>query len=364
MWLSRFILSSQFSILNFLALCLCVSAVSLSCSRQPSDMRTLVPADSLIYLETNDLGAALQPVIDSKPFTEAAKYKPDLSPLKGVQIAVAVTGFETSEEKVDEDTSVGRIQPRFVAIADTHAWNFQTVKFAEQKLGSFVAQVYDSEPTLERSDKDGGSYFTWTAPGGRKAYALVIDSLIYFANDESSIEKCLAVRRGLADGIIKNDKVQPADPATLTRGYITTDGVAQIANLAALKAATATTDDGDMRSTIAVLLPKMIRESVSDVRWESVRSQTGIEDRFAVTLAPTRPEEANEVLSELVDSFFDDIETTSAEDVASALSDANDRTAPNTVHRSEDRFTATTAERRITTDLGFIGWIIAQLNED
>ncbi|MGB5013127.1 MAG: hypothetical protein WBO68_03780, partial [Pyrinomonadaceae bacterium] len=86
-------------------------------------MRTLVPAETLVYLETNDLAVALQPIVDAKPFMEVAKSKPDLSALKGVQLAVAVTGFETSEEKLTDEHSVGRVQPRFVAVADTHAWN-------------------------------------------------------------------------------------------------------------------------------------------------------------------------------------------------------------------------------------------------
>ena len=54
-------------------------------------MRTLAPADALVYLEINDLAAALQPIIDSKPFNEVAKSKPDFSALKGVQLAVAIT---------------------------------------------------------------------------------------------------------------------------------------------------------------------------------------------------------------------------------------------------------------------------------
>ena len=189
-------------------------------------MRALVPADSLVYLETNDLAAALQPIVDSKPFNEVAKSKPDFSALKGVQLAVAVTGFETSEEQVNEEQSIGRIQPHFVAIADTHAWNFQAVSFAEKKLGSFVEKIYDQSLTLEKSDKNGGKYFTWTADDGRKAYALVIDSVIYFGNDETSIEKCLAVRRNEADSITETGKVQPTDPKTLASGYVSTDGIA------------------------------------------------------------------------------------------------------------------------------------------
>jgi len=63
------------------AFCLLLFAflLQLSCSTKPTDMRSLVPADTLVYLETNDLGAAIQPIIDSKPFNEVAKYKPDIS---------------------------------------------------------------------------------------------------------------------------------------------------------------------------------------------------------------------------------------------------------------------------------------------
>ena len=198
-------------------------------------MRTLVPAETLVYLETNDLAAALQPIVDAKPFMEVAKSMPDLSALKGVQLAVAVTGFETSEEKLTDEHSVGRVQPRFVAVADTHAWNSNAVAFAEKKLGGFVAKIYDSEPTVEKTDKHGGKYFTWTATDGRKAFALVIDSIIYFGNDESAIEKCLAVKRGETDSILKTGKIQTASPEVLASGYVSTDGIAQIANLAGLK---------------------------------------------------------------------------------------------------------------------------------
>jgi hypothetical protein len=327
-------------------------------------MRSLAPADSLVYLETNDLAAALQPLVDSKPFTEVAKYKPDLSPLKGVQLAVAVTGFETSEQKLSDESSVGHIQPHFVAVADTHAWNYQAAQFAEQKLGGFVAKIYDSEPTLEKSDKNGGTYLTWTSAEGRKAFALVIDGLIYFANDESSIDKFLAVRRGEIDSIMNTGKIAPAERRILARGYVSSDGIGQLANLAALKAAVASSEEAELRSTIAVLLPELIRQSVTDLQWQSAAAQPGIEDRFVASVPSTPSDEGKEVLAELVDSFFDDIEATSAEDVAAALADANDNTAANTLYRRDDHFTPTTAERRIVTDLGFIGWIISQLNEE
>ena len=281
-------LSHSFSSLFpfFLALCLCVSAVNLSCSSKPIDLRTLVPAETLVYLETNDLAAALQPIVDSKPFTEVAKSKPDFSALKGVQLAVAVTGFETSEEKLTDEHSVGRVQPHFVAIADTHAWNFQAVGFAEKKLGAFVENIYDSVPTVEKSDKNGGKYFIWTAKDGRKAYALVMDSIIYFGNDETAIDKCLAVKQGEADSIIKTGKVQPADPATLASGYVSIDGIAQIANIASLQFASQSSDDSEVQSAIAGILPQLLRSSITEISWAATKTEQGIEDKYKIGMPP------------------------------------------------------------------------------
>ena len=287
--LTRHKKGDNLSILSFASLHLCVFALiffSFSCGTKPTEMRTLVPADSLVYLETIDLFAALQPIIDSKPFTEVAKSKPDLSALKGVQLAVAVTGFETSEEKLNDEQSIGRVQPRFVAIADTHAFHFQAVRFAEARLGSFVAKIYDSEPTLEKSEKSGGKYFTWTAADGRKAYALAIDSLIYFGNDESAIDKCLAVKRGEADSIVKTGKIQPADPQTLASGYVSTDGIAQIANIVGLKFASEAGEDSEVQSAIAGILPKLLRNSVTEISWTASKANDGIEDKYLISLPP------------------------------------------------------------------------------
>ncbi len=276
--------------------CLFTFALLISCSSKPTDMRSLVPADTLVYLETNDLGVALQPIIDSKPFNEVAKRKPDISALRGVQLAVAVTGFETREEKLTDEHSVGRVQPHFVAVADTHAWNSSAVAFAEQKLGAFVEKIYDSPPTLEKTDKNGGKYFTWIAKDGRKAYALVIDGLVYFGNDETAIDKCLTVRRGEADSVAKTGKVQSASQEILASGYVSTDGIAQISNIIGLKFASEAGEDPEVQSSIAGILPQLLRNSITEISWtESTNTWPGgIQDDYVITM----PSEMSSVFSE------------------------------------------------------------------
>jgi len=277
------------------AACVCLWLIFLpSCSAKPTNLRTLAPADSLIYLETNDLGAALQPIIDSRPFTEAAKKKPDLSALRGVQLAVAVTGFETKEEKLNEENSIGRVQPHFAAIADTHAWSWQARNFAENQLGEFINNMYGGGVNLETSPKNGGVSYVWTADDGRKAYAFVDGSLIFFGNDESSIDKCLAVRRGEGDSILKNPKLPQAEPSALVQGYVSTDGVAQLANIAGIAMAAGTGEQEAVKSFIASSLPQLIRSSVTDVSWTMTKSEQGIEDKYLISTVA----EVSNVLSE------------------------------------------------------------------
>jgi len=270
---------------RFLSVCICVYLWLIllsSCGSKPTDLRTLIPADSLVYLESNDLGAVMKTITDRPAFREAAKTVPDFSVLNGVKLAVAVTGFETKEQPVTDEAAVLNFQPRFVAILETNAWNYQALAFTEQKLGEFINNVYGGEVLLETSDKHDGKYFVWKANDGRKAYALVQGSVVFFGNDETAIEKSLAVKRGEADAISKNPKITNGD--RLAFGYVSPDGVAQIANVLGVKYASEASDEPEVRSAVSGLIPQILRNSVKEVVWEASKHENGIEDKFSVTL--------------------------------------------------------------------------------
>jgi hypothetical protein len=257
-----------------------------SCSSPPTDLRSMVPADALVYLESNDLYAAVAPILESRSFQEAAAAKPDLSPLKGIQLAVAVTGFEVSEEPVNEEGSVGKVQPKFVAVADTHAWSWQTRNFAENQLGEFINKVYGGGVKLETNDKPDGRSYVWTAEDGRRAFALVSGSLIFFGNDESSLDRCLAVRRGEGDPISKIVTVPPKNDENVAIGYIAPDGISQLSNIAGLAVAVGAGEDADVKSFVARVLPQILRSSVKDANWTSVVKDGHYEDHVMVSLSP------------------------------------------------------------------------------
>src|SRR5690606_8781444 len=105
-----------------------------------------------------------------------------------------------------------------------------------------------------------GDYFIWTAEDGRRAYGLVVGSLIYFGNDESAIEKCVAVRKGEAESIAKSGRLPGGD--VLASGYVSQDGAAQILNLATIQLAVGAGEEEEVRGFIARVLPEILRSSL------------------------------------------------------------------------------------------------------
>jgi len=287
-----------------------ILSVFTACQTPPKiDMRNLVPNDAIAYLETNNLAETLQTLTESQAFQEIAADKPDFSALKNMQLAVAVTGFETSEKKITEENSILNFKPQFVAVAETHAWSWQTLSFAENQLNDFVMKNYGDAGKLERRDQADGKLFTWTASDGRKTFAYVQNSLIYFGSDWSAIEKCLAVKKGEAESLAKNDALTRVySENNLAFGYVSSAGIIQIAELAGIILAVDTTEESGGRSFIARIVPQILQNTTKEIVWTANKTERGIEDNFSVSLT----NETSSVLKETLATSFDS-QTNSAE---------------------------------------------------
>ncbi len=300
--ISRYLKKSVFICIHLWLIFLLVS-----CHSKPTDLRALAPADALVYLETNDLGKTLAALTESKAFEELGENKTDFSAVENVQFAVVVTGFETSENKISDEQSDLNFKPRFVAIAETHRWKPTAVSIAENQIGRFVKDAYGDDVKLEKSEKADAKFFVWTSGGNseneaRKIFAAVSGGTIYVGNDESLIDKCLAVRRGETESLLKNENLTRAREAAnaqntenvedakgtdsenfpLAFGYVSNDGVAQIANLAAVSLAIDASEDDAARSFIARVVPPILQKSVREISWTARRSEQGIEDKVFV----------------------------------------------------------------------------------
>ena len=261
---------------------LAVILFAASCGSKPTDPRSVIPGDALAYMESSDLGTTLNAVTGNPKFQQLAKKKPNLSALNGVKVGIAVVGLEASEEPVTEENAIIDLQPHFVAVAETNAWGWQAKSFVEDHLGEFVNEAYGGAIELEITTRNDGEFYVWTSPAGQKAYALQQGSLVFFGNDESAIERCQAVRRGEIASIAASGKIPEGD--RLAFGYVSEDGVGQIANLIGIQLAKGSGEDADVQSFVASVLPQILRNSTKELTWTATKTDSGIEDKITISV--------------------------------------------------------------------------------
>jgi hypothetical protein len=277
--LSQMFQSSTARSLLFVLIAIAVGTAG--CSSPRTDLRTVLPGDALVYMEAKDLHAVVTALSEAEAFRAAAAQPVRADVLEGIELAVAVTGFETTEQRLNDEASVLNFQPRFVVAAETRLWNFQVISFTEQSLGSFINEVYGGEVLLETTDRHQGTYFVWTAVDGRKAFAYAEGSLLFFGNDESAIERALSAKRGEIDTIARNPKI--TDGERLAFAYVSPEGLAQLSNIAAVTFAKNSAEAPEAQGILAQILPELLRNSLRELTWTATRTEQGIEDRFVIT---------------------------------------------------------------------------------
>src|SRR6185369_1297945 len=167
--------------------------------------------------------------------------------------------------------------------------------FIENQLGEFVNDGYDGDVEMQSTPRDDGKFYVWTAQDGRKAFALQQGSLVFFGNDESAIERCQAVKRGEAESIAKNAKITD-DDGRIAFGYVSPEGIAQIANIAGVSLAMGASEEEEVKSFVARVLPEILRNSVKELTWTMAMGKDGIEDKVIIEL----DDESSRVFSETI----------------------------------------------------------------
>lgn len=266
---------------------LIVCTIFTSCRKPPpTDMRLLVPSESLVYLETRDLGEMLDSLTQNKSFQQIVKTKTDFSALENTQTAVVVTGFETSEKQLTDEAAILNFKPQFAVIADTHAWEFTNLSLVENQIGRFAARIYGEDVKLEKFDKSGAKVFVWTANDNRKLFAAVSGSVVYIGNNENLLDKCLAVKRGENENLLKNENLSQAHERggdeKIAFGYVSPEGVSRLADLAGVSVAIDAAEEVSARSFIARILPVIVKKTVREISWTARKTEQGIEDKIYI----------------------------------------------------------------------------------
>lgn len=271
------------------------------------DMTAYVPADSLIYLETNDLPDIASSLVSTdawKALAPAAGIRSDMGRigwlsrlaswtgigsseavvLSRAQVAITVLGFDAADAG---DTL--KIKPRYAVVAETHTGESRTRTAVEQRVGDFAKRAY-AEPRVEQKEADGVQFKTWIAPDGeRRIIVAVTGSVAIIGNDDAAVQACLAVHRGERPSLKDSPQLEEmrrrvGGNDALAFGYISPEGSERLLEIAATAYASQISTDPRAQSAAASLLPPIAKKILGGAGWSAHLSNGSIEDRYFLGL--------------------------------------------------------------------------------
>jgi hypothetical protein len=279
------------------------------------DMSAYAPADSLLYLESNnpaDVVTALantdawklvanltgnQPRTDSNNWSRRFVRWTGIGPIDSViltrsQLAVVVTDLAVAQD--DETLTV---KPEGALLVETHTAESRIKSPVEQALKKFAETAY-GQPTLTRTKVDGFEFIEWIAPGGsRQVVATIAGSLVIVGNTERAVQKTLAVvlhsQPSLKDEQdLKKLRLDLRADQALAFGYVPAKSSGRLLSVAVPMVL----GRAPRNSEFERLIDKASAKVVASLGWSSTPFMNGIEDRYRIDLQPA-------VVAKLKESF-------------------------------------------------------------
>jgi hypothetical protein len=270
------------------------------------DMSAYAPADSLLYLESNnpmDVGAALTNtaawnLVDdlsgnqvrtgsnswSTKFVRLTGNGPTNSVIVSrAQLAVVVTDLDTSQD--GENLTV---KPEGTLLVETHTLESRIKSSLEQGLKKFAETAY-GQPTLRRTSVDGFEFIEWIAPGGtRQVVATITGTLIIVGNTERAVQKTLAVTLHRLPSLkddqdMKRLRVDLQADQALAFGYVPAKSSGRLLSVAVPMLMGRAPGNSDFERLINSASAKI----VTSLGWSATPFRDGIEDRYRIDLQPT-----------------------------------------------------------------------------
>lgn len=273
------------------------------------DMAGYVPADSLAYIEANDLPEMAAAIVSTDAWRELSPPAglnqnfgrlgwlgrlaawtgigtSDAVVLARAQVAIAVFGFDAAVES----EAAAKISPRIALIAETHTGEGRTRAAVEKLIGEAARSKYGAV-RVERKEIDGVPYVSWVAQNDprRRLVTAVSESVAIVARDEATVQTCLAVRRGERPTLAGDPQLQEMRERlgageALAFGYSPTGSAAKILEVVAPLFVGQISTNPNTQSSLAILLPKLANKLIGSVAWSTRVVKGSVEDTYALDL--------------------------------------------------------------------------------
>ncbi|MBA2704855.1 MAG: hypothetical protein H0U60_13520 [Blastocatellia bacterium] len=279
------------------------------------DMSAYAPADSLVYLESNnpaDVLAALantdawklvndlsgnQRRMDSNNWSRTVVRWTGIGPVNSVIITRAQLAVVVTDLGVAQDDETFTVKPEGALLVETHTSASRIKPSVEQALKKFAETAY-GQPTLKQTTVDGFEFIEWIAPGGsRQVVATITGTLVIVGNTERAVQKTLAVALHRLPSLKDDQDLKQlrldlhADQA-LAFGYVPAKSSGRLLSLTVPMVLGRAPRNTEFERLIDSASAKI----VGSLGWSSTSYMSGIEDRYRIDLQPA-------VVAKLKESF-------------------------------------------------------------
>jgi hypothetical protein len=187
-----------------------------------ADMAAYVPADSLVYLEANDLQSIAEKITDTtswRTLSGPANAKLGFGGSRWLSTLAKWTGIGTTEavvlarsqfaatllelDPIDAGTEL-QVKLLFSLVIETHTSQSRMRPVLERRIEEFARRTY-GEPQFSHKVIEGVDFTEWTSPDGtRRIVSAFVGTLAFIGNDEAPVRACIAVQRGARPSLAGN----------------------------------------------------------------------------------------------------------------------------------------------------------------
>lgn len=267
-------------------------------------MSAYVPAESLAFIEVNDLlGVAngitgteawgvLAPPLGAPsqliPYSWSIKVArwTGIGSAEAVLLARSQFGLFFTQAQATESANTLTIKPLAALVIETHTSPGRMKAVVEKHVGQFAQRSFGGA-SIARKQIDGVELVEWKSPDNTRQLILaVVDTVAIVGNDESVVLRCIEIRRGRQPSLATNQQLQTMKQQLRGSqapvfGFVPKAGVKAVIQAWAFARAGNAAD----AAAIAPLISNAFGNLIDGFAWTSRLDQSGAEDQCRVALA-------------------------------------------------------------------------------
>ena len=281
------------------------------------DIASYVPAESVGYIEANDLTR----IADGASHTEAWRTLAEalgaprelishpwlvsfarwtgIGSVESVLLARSQFAVCFAQPQATESGSTLTIKPLAALVIETHTSQNRMRPTVEKYVDQLARDSYGSDVVVVRKQVNGSDLQEWaTADNSRRLVLSVIDTVAIIGNDESIVMLCLDVHARKHKSLSEENQFQAArqhfiDSRSAVFAYVPKAGVKLVIQAWALSRA----GNSSEGAAIAPLISNTFGNLIDGLAWTSRFDDGGAEDRCLVSLAQGVTQQAASVAS-------------------------------------------------------------------